>query len=202
MTDILYVVGHGADAIDNAPLRWSLRSLAKHATNVGRIIVAGNIPSWLSDAVVKVPIDQTQFGEGKHWRMLRTEIVAIRELGLESPLLYSSDDHYLCKDTNIDEWPRYYCQRDFLSLRAFIEKHNRLPSNGYELAICKTQRALANSGLPHARYYSVHLDTWIEPSLVDEVEAFADRYKNVSVYGLEHQSIWGAFYDKHNPEAA
>lgn len=70
MTDILYILGHGADKIDNVPLRWSLRSLAKHATNVGRVIVAGNIPAWLSDEVVKVPIDEDELSRGKSWRML------------------------------------------------------------------------------------------------------------------------------------
>ena len=83
MTDILYIMGHGADGVDNLPLRWSLRSLAKHASNVGRVIVAGHIPKWLSDEVVKFSFDDSNMGSGRQWRILRTEIAAVRGLNLK-----------------------------------------------------------------------------------------------------------------------
>ena len=70
MTDIVYILGDGAAAIDDRPLRWSLRSLEKFATNVGRVVVCGRIPEWLSDEVVKVPSAETVRKRGKGWNIL------------------------------------------------------------------------------------------------------------------------------------
>ena len=120
-------------------------------------------------------------------------------LNLDKPLLFSSDDHYLCKDVDLDEWPHYFNARKFHDMQSYIKENKELPGI-YPLSLVKTRRALANSGLPHARRYALHLNTWIDPTLVDEVEAFANRYENVSRFGLEAQCVWGAHWEKHHPD--
>ena len=56
-TDVVYVVGKPDKCKDNYMLRASLRSIAKYGKNIGRVIVAGYPPDWLSDAVVKVHVE-------------------------------------------------------------------------------------------------------------------------------------------------
>ena len=104
MIDIVYVVGKGAKKINDLPLRWSLRSVERFAKNVGRIIVSGYPPDWLSDEVIKVYFEQTH---KKHVNMLLSIAEAVKQVGLTEKFLYSSDDHYFCKPANLEEWPRY-----------------------------------------------------------------------------------------------
>ena len=197
MTDIVYIVGDGAKDIDDRPLRWSLRSLAKHARNVGRVIVVGHIPDWLSAEVVKVP-NEAQWKESKHWNILDSEIKAVRTLGLDEPFLYSSDDHYLVADADMDAWPRY-CKPGELPTEASLRKKG-IPPSMYTMSLLKTRNALSREGLA-VRRYPVHLNTWMDPALVDDVAAFVDKYRRVSVFGLEPQSIWGSLWEKRNPDA-
>lgn len=79
MVDIVYVVGKGAKDNDDRPLRWSLRSVQMFAKNVGRVIVAGYPPNWLSDEAIKVPFVQKY---AKHINMLLTEAEAVKKVGL------------------------------------------------------------------------------------------------------------------------
>lgn len=79
MVDIVYAVGKGSKDIDDKPLRWSLRSVEKFAKNVGRVIVAGYPPDWLSDEAIKVPFEQTH---RKHVNMLLTIAEAVKQAKL------------------------------------------------------------------------------------------------------------------------
>ncbi|MBR0299772.1 MAG: hypothetical protein IJQ93_05590, partial [Bacteroidales bacterium] len=55
--DILYIVGAGCSRCNDFELRMSLRSIAMYGKNVGRVFVCGHCPDWLSDEVVKLPLD-------------------------------------------------------------------------------------------------------------------------------------------------
>ncbi len=200
MTDILYTIGDGANAIDNIPLRWSLRSLAKHASNVGRVIVAGNCPEWLSDEVIKLPLDSSAH-PGKEWNILYKKITAIKEIGLQQPFLWSADDHYLIADADMDVWPRYCRPGELPTMETYIKKHKRLPDT-YALSLIKARRALALSGLPHTRFYPLHLNIWHDPACAAEVEAIAQRYQHVSRNGLETIALFGAVWEGRNPAGA
>ena len=79
MVDIVYVVGKGAKDNDDRPLRWSLRSVQMFAKNVGKVIVAGYPPDWLSDEAIKVPFEQTH---RKHVNMLLTIAEAAKQAKL------------------------------------------------------------------------------------------------------------------------
>lgn len=200
MTDVLYILGKGADIIDNLPLRWSLRSLEKHASNVGRVVVAGNIPDWLSDEVVKIPIDdQEQSEDGKNRRIFSCLVRAVAEAGLLKPFLYSSDDHYFVRAADLDSWP-HYCHKDSLhTMKTFGDKYKRMPSM-YELSLIKTRHLLEEENLPASRRCCLHLNTWIDPVDVATAQDIVNRHKTETKYGFEGHCILGALYASRNPK--
>ena len=53
--DILYVIGRGSQK-NNLELRMSLRSICKYGKNIGKVIVAGTPPKWLSDEAEKLVV--------------------------------------------------------------------------------------------------------------------------------------------------
>ena len=84
MADVVYILGGGAKAIDDRPLRWSLRSLAKYAANVDRVIVVGQIPKWLSAKALVVPTRVTTLPGGdavKSWNIMYGYAMAVLRLG-------------------------------------------------------------------------------------------------------------------------
>ena len=99
--DVLYVVGKGSTH-DNAELRWSLRSLEAFGRNLGRVVVAGYPPEWLSDEVVKVPVPDVPVAAYKHVNIMNCILECCRTKAVTGEFLYSSDDHFLCREVDLD----------------------------------------------------------------------------------------------------
>lgn len=106
MKDILYIVGSGSK-FDNIELRWSLRSVEKYGRNVGRIVVAGVIPDFLSDEVVKVPVEQRSWLYAKN--NMANVVAAIERGAVDGDFLLSADDHFYMRETDFDAFPVYHC---------------------------------------------------------------------------------------------
>lgn len=203
MTDIVYILGKGAEKIDNNPLRWSLRSL-KFATNIGRVIVAGVIPDWLSDEVVKVPCDTVS--RGKELNIHTGEITAVNELAMTEPFLYSSDDHYFLpkKDGSLhdlDKWPRYYSGK--MPTQAYLvrkaNEEGKL-ANLWQFSLAQTRAVLEAEKLP-VRRTCIHLNTWMDPQDVRSAAEFYKKYKGYSRAGFVNDPVINAFYEKRMNDA-
>ena len=193
MVDIVYAVGKGAKDNDDKPLRWSLRSVEKVAKNVGRVIVAGYPPEWLSDEVIKVPFEQTH---RKHTNMLLTIAKAAKQAKLVQPFLFSADDHYFCKDTDLSKWPRYCCG-NLPSFKLWKKRHkaeNDKPT-GYAMNLFQTRFILKEEGLP-IRRACLHLNYWIDPHDIDTAVKIAFKNEKRCILGIEPLCILSALYEK------
>lgn len=192
MTDILYVIGGGAAKLDNKPLRWSLRSLAKFGKNVGRIVVVGSPPKWLSDRVVKLEtVDKTKW---KHWNILYCIAEAIRRCGLDKPFLYSSDDHYLCKTADMDLWPRY-ARGNLYTFQEIVAATNRLPG-AYKTSIVATRKLMERLHLS-IRRANLHLNTWMDGRYLPEVLRIAEGNSDLSPrFGFEPTCLFNAIHER------
>ena len=170
--DILYILGLESIGNDNLPLRWSLRSIDKYAKNLRRVIVAGYIPGWLSDEVVKVPIKDSD--NGKHWNIIRAIAFAIRHVGMYYPFLYSSDDHYLCHEVDLSQFPRF-TRGDCYTYEEYVRRRRRpFPPKDYQKSIMATRRILDEAHLSH-RMACCHMNTWMNGRYLDEVLSFAEK---------------------------
>lgn len=191
--DVLYVVGPGARDIDNRPLRWSLRALARYGRNVGRVIVAGQPPPWLSDKAIALPIPDER-GFRKQTNIALVAIKAARLAGLERAFLYSSDDHYLARSADLAAWPRYYTGEIASTAVDFIAETGRSPS-AYERSLIATRLFLSSQGLPATRRACLHLDTWMDPAFLDRAEELVRRGARSSGIGLEPSCVFNALYE-------
>lgn len=176
--DILYILGDGSSK-NNLELRMSLRSIAKYGTNIGKVIVAGSIPVWLTDYVVKVPVkDRYSY---KHQNILQC-IETVIDLGIvKGDFLYSSDDHFYVKSVDFDNYPFYYkCE-----LRRSVNKTD--PFYQYHKSLYDTRILCEKHGLPTDNY-SQHCNTHMNTSVFNKCRAIIhESYK--LPYGVEPTSI-------------
>ena len=150
--DIIYILGKGSKH-DNIELRMSLRSICKYGRNIGRVIVAGYPCDWLSDEVVKVPIED-KYGR-KHLNIVNC-IETLADKGIvEGEFLYSSDDHFYVKPVDFDNYPVYF---KGLALRNTARLGERC--YGYHLSLKQTRELLERHNLPVINYEQ-HCNTHI-----------------------------------------
>lgn len=158
--DILFIVGSDSAFNDNLPLRLALRSLEKHASGYARVIVAGEIPPWLSTRAMHIHFRQNK-AVGKAWNIMRNIVNAVFAANMKKPFLLSSDDHYFCRDfKNLADWP-HFAKTDHI-LSPHEVKAAGMTYGDFQKCLYETRLLLEQHGLP-IRRYSVHLNSWIDP---------------------------------------
>ncbi len=176
--DILYIVGDGS-RFNNLELRMSLRSICKYGTNIGKVIVAGNPPQWLSDKVIKIKIEDKY--TYKHQNILSCiENVIDMEL-VHGDFLYSSDDHFYCRPVDFANYPYFVkgeLRRTFNLTDTFWQYHQSL----YD-----TRKLCQKYNLP-AMDYSQHCNTHMNTDVFRSIRNIIhESYK--LPYGVEPTSI-------------
>lgn len=182
--DIVYVLGTGSVA-DNYELRLSLRSLCRFGRGIGRVIVAGETPKFLSDEVVKVPYRDT--GTVKKHRNMLNKIKAARDaLGMTRPFLCSSDDHFLSAPTDFRDWPIYcrfsankngyvYNEEECRAIYKSYKGHPEAKLTAYHKALIATRKMLEAEGLL-PMWTNWHGNTWMFPDVIDEAVALYEKH--------------------------
>lgn len=176
--DILYIIGNGSTK-DNLELRMSLRSISKYGTNIGKVIVAGSPPQWLSDDVVTVEIkDKYSY---KHQNILHSIETVIDRGIVEGEFLYSSDDHFYVKPVDFNHYPYFYkCE-----LRRSVSKTD--PFYQYHKSLYDTYRLCTKYGLPtdnYSQHCNTHMHTDVFRTCRDIIH---ESY--LLPYGVEPTSI-------------
>ena len=187
--DILYVIGKSGPK-NHLELRMSLRSICKYGKNIGNVIVAGFIPDWLSDEVVKIPIgDKYSY---KHSNILRC-IENVVDMGIvDGDFLYSSDDHFYCKDVDFDNYP-YYIKGN---LRNYVAVND--PYYRYHKSLYDTRCLLTKYGYP-TKNYSQHCNTHMSSDIIKEIKELIHESYNLP-FGAEPTSlIMNVWQTKENP---
>lgn len=164
--DVVYSLGWGSKN-DNAELRWSLRSLEKYGKNLGRVIVVGNCPEWLSDEVIKMPRGKFSENGPKHDNILDAILAVIKAGVVSGEFLYSSDDHFLVKTTDLERFPYYYKRERLRSITDLLSSN--VARTGYRNSLADTRTVLEENGYG-AKEYSGHVNTHMHCDDAEEVE--------------------------------
>lgn len=177
--DVLYVVGNGSKQ-NNLELRISLRSICKYADNLGRVIVVGKPPSWLSDEVVRLEVaDKYSY---KHSNILNCIEEAINRGLVRGEFLYSSDDHFYIRKVNFDAYPYYQKVRELCRAVSKSDSYYQYHSSLYD-----TRRMLEKYGLPadnYAQHCNTHMHTEVFKSIIDLIH---ESYK--LPFGVEPTTV-------------
>lgn len=175
--DILYLVGNSS-VNDFADLRFSLRSIEKYGKNVGRVFVCGFCPDFLSDEVIKLPVEilpTTDIGE-KARNIYKQIIYAVEhsDIGVNDNgnFLISMDDHYIFKPVDYSSsYPRYV--KDYVRRKC---RHN-LPlvfedgfvSPIYQKFLVETAEYLQSKGLSTLNFVP-HRNMVVNRNIVEELQ--------------------------------
>ena len=183
MIDVLYTLGPDSGH-DNRELRWSLRGLEKFGRNVGRVIVAGFQPDWLSDEVVKFPVAIPP-GKEKDAIIWHNVMSAIDAGVVSGRFLLSSDDHFLTAPFDFDQTPLWRrTTKD--GKAAEIPVRTGTP---YWRVMAQTREVLLANGYGIAKT-NPHRNTVIDCRCVEEAKRLLATAKNQSV-GLEINCVMG-----------
>lgn len=152
--DILYVIGKGS-TWDNNELKYSLRGIDKYGLNVDRVFVAGYIPDFLNDNVIKIPVKDIT--TTKHYNIIHVIDVVIKttDIGINDngDFLYSSDDHFYIKETDFNNYPVYWRGKELPSEIKKDDKHYL-----YHTTLLSTRTLLKKYNLP-AYHFAWHGNT-------------------------------------------
>ena len=139
--DLFYSIGPDGGALgDDSELRWSLRSVAKFGRNVGRVIVGGHPPAWLSDEVVR--FDCPRVPGRSHFALQWDCTMAAIDAGLlRGEFLIGDDDMFLTEPLDFSTLPFY--RRLDGGIRDFAHCGGGV---NYRRMMDNTRRALAAAG--------------------------------------------------------
>lgn len=120
----------------------SLRSIEKHLSNYGDVIIVGEKPDWIQN-VTHIPLDDIP-NEKDYNIMLKTE----RALQEVDRLLFFNDDHYLLSDFDAEGFPFYYND----TIDNYVKRRGL---DGYGRRANNTMKHLKSRQLP-TKFFDIH----------------------------------------------
>lgn len=181
--DILYVVKG-----DSLALRYSLRSVERFASNVGRVVVAGTwLPVWLRNVeTVEVPSPH----DHKQKNILHAILETMRRGVVDGPCLYSSDDHFLVADCDFDDYP-WFCRG--------AEAPNENPGGWHFVQSIKdTEKLLKGCGMWPGVRVDGHWNTHLDARDREAVEDMAKNWEG-TLWGYEPSTLFIAAAKARDP---
>lgn len=162
--DILYVYRH--DGVGGHSLRHSFRSIAEHGKNVGKVFVVGDKPDFLSSEVTYIPFADVYSRKEREKNIALAIKTAIDGSDISEEFLYSSDDHFYCKDVDFDNYP-YYCK--LMPFGEFLPERLETPflSPGYSRMLMLTRAILEERRLPYLNF-TLHRNMHINKTAYNE----------------------------------
>lgn len=182
--DVLYILGNGSKW-GNSELRYSLRSLERHAQGVDRVVLVGDNPKFLSKEVEFFRLPEA--AGNKEYRIAMKIMWACKHAGLSDDFACFNDDHILLKDIDLATYPFYYkCD-----LREMPLSSKYL--NGYQRSLKDTLDALRNDGL-ETKHFDVHTPIRYNREKFLALAPYWDRSKK-SRNGFVVKSVYGNVYE-------
>ena len=177
--DIVYVIGTKSK-YNNIELRMSLRSIEKYGSNIGKVIIVGSPPEWLSDETIKVNVEDRYVYKHSNILMCIEKVV---DLGLvEGDFLYSSDDHFYCREVDFDSYP---C---FIKGELRKEDVNGIdPYYNYHKSLYDTRKLCEKHGF-QTMNYSQHCNTHMNADVIRRIRNVIHESYRLP-FGVEPTSI-------------
>ena len=153
--------------------------MAKYARNLGRVIVAGYPPAWLSPEVVRVPVKDDP-KDYKFWAIWRKLFTAIDEGAVQGEFLVSCDDHFYTKPVDLDSTPFYYRRLGILPV-----DEQKSGGIGYRRSLHATREMLIRKGYSArdcAGHCNFRIDTADAVAVLAAVETYHGQFRS---YGFD-----------------
>jgi hypothetical protein len=105
--DIVYVIGTGSNWRNNE-LRFSLRSIAKNLSNVGKVFIVGERPDFLKNIIHIPAADIFDPAVNADGNIITKVLAACNDKRLNETFLFINDDHLVIKPMNIADVPPFH----------------------------------------------------------------------------------------------
>jgi len=181
-------------------LRWTLRSFDLHLRNVGRVVIVGDIPYWLTrDTSVAVGVPYHHYFRHKFQNLAAAMMTSIRSLGILGEFLYSGDDIFHLADYDANEIP-YFRRRDAIrSAKEYWSAYDphKDGERGYVQMMTATRSALESRGYRTVEFEG-HATRLCDAAYVGEVASIlADAIGDVQ---FEPSCLFGNVALRHDPD--
>jgi len=187
-TDLLYVLGKGS-RWDNNEIRFSIRSAEKHLKGLGKIIIVGELPSFIEGCIHIYHPDE--FGEeNADGNIIRKVLRACLDKRVSEKFLFINDDHVFLKDIRINLIPSFHKG----DLHSFPQHYFGV--NPWRKRLYATMLALDAAGLP-ALHYDCHTPILFEKEKF--IEAM-NRFDYACGNGLTMKSLYGNVWCQNGPQ--
>lgn len=140
MVTVVYTLGTGSFYHDNE-LRFSLRSVEKHLSNVKNVVIIGRKPEWFKGDYIPF-IEMDQIPDNNIFKKL---LFACNSDKVSDNFLFMNDDHFLLDYFDASQFPNYYCG----SLEGYV-KRSRVHGNYFQRV-----RGVALK-FPEGKFFDVH----------------------------------------------
>lgn len=180
----------GESEKDELQLRHTLRSIDIFGINVGRVVVAGNPPSWLSDEAVRFEVRDAMCRSSRSEKSMACVFRSFEKGVIGGHLLYCPESVVLDETMDMNDYP-WYCRRD--RIRS-VEDHVMASRGGalitrYKMALADTRRVLERNGYGSLELTG-HFLSHIDSEDLDEVRRMCMEVPTAS-FGYDVGCIFG-----------
>lgn len=144
MIDIVYPIGKKSYWNDREII-FSLRSVEKHLSNVGKVWIVGRVPEGVTN-IHHIPAQDTY--PVPDTNIMHKVLKACEHPEVSDPFLFFNDDHYILKDFDTTQFPNFYEG----TLQEYVHRRG---TDGYGQRARNTLALLEAKGLP-TKYFDVH----------------------------------------------
>lgn len=137
--DIVYLLGTGTNWANNE-IRFSLRSLQKHAEKFGDLFIVGEDPGFLHGFTHIAMKDAHPKNKARN--IYEKIMAACKDPRVSDNFFYVHDDHFFMENFKMEKYPYYYMG----TMDDYLARANTFSS--YTKAIANTKQVLEASGLP------------------------------------------------------
>ena len=186
--DWIIPLGTGSKS-KNDELRLLLRSLERHARNLGRVVVVGDaLPDWLTGVEVVKRGDPCP--ANKDANIIDKVAKACRDLGIKQ-FVFSADDNLLLRDCDLETIPVLRTERTAGCFAPKAKLNNgkaELDWNRWRERVLHTFWLAEELGVPMAHDYEAHA-----PQLYRDADLLLDGLKTIRYHAGAGYSICSLF---------
>lgn len=135
--DVIVPLGIGSKNAD-LELRYCLRGIEKHLSNVRNIYIIGERPKWITNIIWKSAKDERS-SRVKERNIFRKISLACKLPEVSENFLFINDDHFILSDFDAETFPYHY--------KCNLSETKLKNTGNYRRTINHTRRHLINQGI-------------------------------------------------------
>lgn len=141
MIDLVYILGKGSTWQDNE-IRYSLRSLQKNVSDIGKVFIVGEKPKFLNDQIIHIP--HKDIYPNKARNIMAKVYRASGDSRISDNFMFWNDDYFALQQFSALNYPHYY--------KCDLRHSSHINRGEYKLHCESTLKVLVENKLPYKNF--------------------------------------------------